>query len=268
MRRRRVIASAMLCLLLAGTTLAAADRDHGRGGRDKDRESKSEEKSNERQSRRQHSVQRSDGREGRVSGRDVVQTRREPWRDGRSSGREVVQTRREPSRDGRSGRDVVQARPEPGRIVGERWTQQRPAADARFVSRTPTPRDWRTHALRGEAQYTTWDRHRARRWQYEHRTWRARGGYHGYRIPDYRYRVVFGPRHRFRVDSCPLVIVSGYPRFYYGGYWVTFIDPWPEYWEDDWFVEDDCYVVHDYDGYYLTNVRYPSVRIAVSFTLG
>ena len=281
MRRRKVIASAMLCLLLAGTTLAAADSGHGRGDRKDDRESKSEEKSKGERSRKQRQVRRSDGSDGRVSdrsetqtrressrdgrsGRDVVQTRREPLRDGRS-GRDVVQTRREPLRDGRSGRDVIQARPEPGRIVNERWPQR--SSDARLVSRTPTPRDWRTHAVRGEAQYTTWDRHRARRWQYEHRTWRARGGYYGYRIPDYRYRVVFGPRHYFRVHSCPLVIVSGYPRFYYGGYWVTFIDPWPEYWEDDWFVQDDCYVVYDYDGYYLTNVRYPSVRIAVSFTL-
>ena len=285
MRRRKVIASATLCLLLAGTSLAVADRGNGRGDGDNDRGSKSEEKSKG-ESRRQHSTRRSEGRDGHESGREVVQTRRSDGRDWRESDREAAQSRREPSRDRYAsdreatqwrrepsretrvlGQDVMQRR-ESSRMMPERWAQERRSTDAHLVSRMPTPRDWRTHALRGEAQSYAWDGYRARRWQYEHRTWRARGGYQGYWIPDYRYRAVFGPRHYFRVDDCPLVVVSGYPRFYYAGYWVTFIDPWPEYWEDDWYAEDDCYVVHDYDGYYLTNVRHPGVRIAISFTLG
>src|SRR6185295_1453120 len=170
--------------------------------------------------------------------------------DGYAGDRRIVESRRERSGDGYAGdRRIVESRREP-RMVPERWTQQRRSSDEHLISRMATPRDWRNRAMRGEAQSTAWDGHRARRWQYEHRTWRARGGYQGYWIPDDRYRVVFGPRHRFRVDDCPLVMVSGYPRFYYGGYWVTFIDPWPEYWEDDWYAEDDCYVIHDYDGYY------------------
>jgi hypothetical protein len=229
MKRRRLIASAILCLLLAGTTLAAADSDRGRGDRRHDRGSKSE-KSREDQSRKQRSVRRGDGHDGRD--------------------RYVVETRREPSR-------VMRER-------SQRWVR----TNEHVVSRTSTPAGWHNRALRGRAQYTAWDGHRARRWGAEHRTWRARGGYDGYWIPEDHYRVVFGPRHRFRVDRCPLVIVSGYPRFYYGGYWVTFIDPWPEYWADDWFAQDDCYVIYDDDGYYLTNVRHPGVRIAVSFTLG
>jgi len=233
MKRRRLIASAMLCLLLAGTTLAAADPDRGRGDRKNDRGSKSEEKSKEDRSRKQRTVRRSDGRDGRASDRHVVETRREPARGMR-----------------------------------ERSMPRHVRTNEHVVSRTATPAGWNNRALRGQAQYAAWDGHRAQRWGTEHRTWRARGGYHGYWIPDHRYRVVFGPSHRFRVDRCPLVIVSGYPRFYYGGYWVTFIDPWPEYWEDNWFARDDCYVIYDDDGYYLTNVRHPGVRIAVSFTLG
>ena len=232
MKRRRVIVSAMLCLLLAGTTLAAADSDHGRGDRKDDRGSRSEERSKKEQSRRQRTVRQSSGRDWRTSDRQVVETRREPSRDWR----------------GRS-------------------TSRYPRTNEREVSRTATPAGWHNRAVRGQAQYAVWDEHRASRWGSEHRTWRARGGYHGYWIPNDRYRVVFGSSHRFRVDRCPLVIVSGYPRFYYGGYWVTFIDPWPEYWADDWFAMDDCYIVYVDDGYYLTNVRYPGARIAVSFTL-
>jgi hypothetical protein len=232
MKRRRLIASAMLCLLLAGTTLAAADPDRGRGDSKNDRGSKSEEKSKKEQSPKQGTVRRSDHRDVRVSDRHVVETRREP-----------------------------------SRVVRERSAPQQPRTNEHVVYRTPTPAGWQNRALRGQAQHAAWDGHRARRWGSEHRTWRARGGYQGYRIPDQRYRVVFGPSHRFRVDRCPLVIVSGYPRFYYGGYWVTFIDPWPEYWADNWFAQDDCYVIYVDDGYYMTNVRYPRVRIAVSFTL-
>jgi hypothetical protein len=226
-----VIASAILCLLLAGTTLAAAEPGQGRGDRTHDRGSRSEERSKKEQSRKR-TVRRGDDRDGRASGRHMAETRREP-----------------------------------SRAVRERSMPRRRSTDERVAWRTPTPAGWYNHALRGQAQHRVWDGHRARRWGSEHRTWRARGGYHGYWIPDHRFRVVFGPSHRFRVDRCPLVIVSGYPRFYYGGYWVTFIDPWPEYWADNWFARDDCYVIYDDDGYYLTNVRYPGVRIAVSFTL-
>jgi len=229
--------------------VAAADSDRGRGDRRNDRGSKSE-RSREDQPRKQRNVRRGDGRDGRWNDRQVVETRRD-GRDGRWGDRRVAEMRREPSRDMR-----------------ERSIRRDMRMNEHVVSRTPTPSGWYNRALRGRSQYAAWDGYRARHWGSEHRTWRARGGYHGYWIPDYRYRVVFGPRHRFRVDRCPLVVVSGYPRFYYGGYWVTFIDPWPEYWADDWFARDDCYVIYDDDGYYLTNVRHPGVRIAVSFTLG
>jgi hypothetical protein len=231
MRPRRLIASAILCLMLAGATLAAADSDRGRGDRKSDRGSRSEERS--KKERKQRTVRRGDDRDRRESDRHAVETRRER-----------------------------------SHVTRERSMARRLSGDERLVSRTRTPSGWHNRALRGRAQYTAWDGHRAQRWRSEHRSWRERGGYYGYRIPDHRYRVVYGPSHRFRVDHCPLVIVRGYPRFYHGGYWVTFIDPWPEYWADDWFARDDCYIVYADDGYYLTNVRDPGVRIAVSFTLG
>jgi hypothetical protein len=168
-----------------------------------------------------------------------------------------VETRREPARAVR----------EPAPVARERSVPRPQRANEHVATRTATPAGWQSRAVRGQAQHAAWDGHRAQRWGSEHRTWRARGGYQGYRIPNDRYRAVFGPRHRFRVDRYPLVIVSGYPRFYYGGYWVTLIDPWPEYWAGNWYAQDDCYVTYVDDGYYLTNAQYPSVRIAVSFTL-
>jgi hypothetical protein len=109
-----------------------------------------------------------------------------------------------------------------------------------------------------------WQEHRAHNWQSEHRDWQQRGGYSGYRIPDDRYRGHFGQDHWFRIHSYPFELYGGYPRFQYGGFWFGFMDPWPEYWSDDWYDNDDVYVVYSDDGYYLYNRRYPQDRIAIT----
>ena len=100
-------------------------------------------------------------------------------------------------------------------------------------------------------------------WQQQHRDWQQRGGYHGYRIPEDRYRAEFGRPHMFRIYSYPVEFVSGYPRFQYGGYWVQLFDPWPEAWAPDWYDTDDVYIDYMNDGYYLFDPRYPGVAIAV-----
>jgi hypothetical protein len=43
------------------------------------------------------------------------------------------------------------------------------------------------------------------------------------------------------------------------------LDPWPEYWAENWYSNDDVYIDYDYDdeGYYLYNRRYPDVRLAL-----
>ena len=71
---------------------------------------------------------------------------------------------------------------------------------------------------------------RAGSWNNDHRTWGQRGGYNGYRVPEDRFRLYFGGNHFFRIGGLPMVFVGGYPRFQYDGYWVTFVDPWPEAW--------------------------------------
>jgi hypothetical protein len=109
-----------------------------------------------------------------------------------------------------------------------------------------------------------WQDHRAQHWQGEHRGWRERGGYRGYRIPEDRFRAHFGRAHCFRVHRNPIIVVDGYPRFQYVGFWFSLVDPWPEYWSRTWYETDDVYVDYVNDGYYLYNRRDPKVAIAIN----
>ena len=74
--------------------------------------------------------------------------------------------------------------------------------------------------------------------------------------------VYFGSQHWFRMRSLPTMYM-GYPRFEYGGYSFLLVDPWPEYWAENWYSADDVYIDYD-DGYYLYNRRYPDVRLAIT----
>jgi hypothetical protein len=116
-------------------------------------------------------------------------------------------------------------------------------------------------------QQSAWREHRSRHWDSDHRTWRQRGGYRGYRVPAERFRGYLGPSHRFRIYGLPFLVVGGYPRFQYEGYWFSPVDPWPEYWGNDWYDNDDVYVNYVDNGYYLYNSRYPSVAIAISISM-
>jgi len=119
------------------------------------------------------------------------------------------------------------------------------------------------HRQEGE-QRAAWTDHRAHNWKSEHRDWKERGGYNGYRIPEDRYRGYFGAEHSFRIYTYPVEIVGGDPRFQYGGFWFSAVDPWPEYWSANWYDNDDVYITYADDGYYLYNRRYPQDRIAIS----
>ena len=92
-------------------------------------------------------------------------------------------------------------------------------------------------------------------------------GYKGYRIPDNRYPAISVRLTPSAFDSYRVVIVGGYPRFQYGGYWFSLVDPWPEYWSNNWYDNDDVHIDYAGDGYYLYNRRYPRDRIAVSVYL-
>lgn len=201
---------------------------------------------------------------------------------------------RQPKQDHQSeqGRPAREARPAPGaeriqdrgaqprpRGWDESHPQQRPPTgrehpaqdrEARTQTR-PSPRQAPARRSAGPVQrqreanhQTVWQAHRAGNWQAEHRTWQDRGGYQGYRIPEARYRRHFGSSFGFRMFSFPLVVVGGFPRFQYEGFWFSVIDPWPEYWSIDWYGEDDLYIEYSGDGYYLHNRSHPMDRIAIS----
>jgi hypothetical protein len=112
-----------------------------------------------------------------------------------------------------------------------------------------------------------WQQHRAHSWQSEHRSWGDRGGYDGYRIPDNRFHGYFGHDHGFRIFGLSLETYGNYPRFQYDGFWFVLLDPWPEYWSDDWYENDDVYIDYSDDGYYLYNRRHPGIGIAISVEL-
>ena len=81
------------------------------------------------------------------------------------------------------------------------------------------------------------------------------------RIPDDRFHSNFGHEHVF-VISQP-VMVEGYSRFQYGGYWFGFVQPWPV----EWYYTDDVYVDYIDGGYYLCNPYYPGARVSISVVL-
>ena len=116
-------------------------------------------------------------------------------------------------------------------------------------------------------EQSAWQQHRASNWQSDHRTWQQRGGYHGYHIPDDRFLGYFGSDHGFRISGLPFLVVGGFPRFQYQGYWFSAVDPWPEYWGDDWYNTDDVYVVYTDSGYYLYDRRYPNAGVAISISM-
>lgn len=108
---------------------------------------------------------------------------------------------------------------------------------------------------------------KAGNWSSDHKTWQQRGGYNGYRIPDARFSLYFGREHHFRISGLPLLFVGGFPRFQYDGYWITFVDPWPDNWPPDWYETDDIYLDYTDDGYYLYDANYPGIGIAVTVSM-
>jgi hypothetical protein len=63
-----------------------------------------------------------------------------------------------------------------------------------------------------------------------------------------------------------MAFVGGYPRFQYDGYWVTFVDPWPETWAPTWYQTDDVYLDYTDDGYYVYDRMHSGMGIAVTIS--
>jgi len=177
--------------------------------------------------------------------------RGKPERHAAASERQAQAGRRQDQEHDRSAKHQQQARQQAGR----RAEQQRKNRSAQ--QRTSVQR----------RQQAAWQGGRAHHWESEHRTWQQRGGYRGYRVPDGRFHGRYGQEHGFRIHTLPVRYVGGHRRFHYGGYWFGLVDPWSEYWSNDWYESDDVYVDYSNDGYYLYNRRHPSDRIAIRFYL-
>ena len=81
------------------------------------------------------------------------------------------------------------------------------------------------------------------------------------RIPDDRFRSNFGSGHNFRMGNP--VLVGGYSRFQYSGFWFGFVQPWPA----GWYYTDDVYIDYVDGGYYMYNPYYPGARFSISVVI-
>jgi hypothetical protein len=81
------------------------------------------------------------------------------------------------------------------------------------------------------------------------------------RIPDERFRSHFGRGHEFRMGNP--VMVSGYSRFQYGGYWFGYVQPWPA----GWYYTDEFYIDYVDGGYFMYNPYYPGTRFAITVVI-
>ena len=81
------------------------------------------------------------------------------------------------------------------------------------------------------------------------------------RIPDERFHANFGESHTFVINEP--VMVGGYSRFQYGGFWFGFVQPWP----DGWYYTDNVYVDFIDGEYVLINPYYPGVQVGISVVL-
>jgi hypothetical protein len=177
----------------------------------------------------------------------------------------------------RWGGDRGSTRRETDRRDYSRGNYSRPDTDRRDYSRGDYSRGGHSRGDYGRSSdgygsrshdRSSWLRFRARNFHSERRSWRQRGGYRGYRLPNSYFHSHFGRNRWFRANTLQFVFVSGNPYFDYDDYRFTMLDPYPEYWGDDWYHEDDLYVDHYDDGYYLCNRRYPDrPGVAISISL-
>jgi len=170
-----------------------------------------------------------------------------------NSGRQEQARPSQPSenRGGGGGRETASGRPQQN--GGSQQNAQRARSYA-AAKRVPQAQE-----------RTIFQQRRASNWGADHRDWRSRGGYVGFRIPDARFGLYFGRAHYFHLWGLPMVYVGGYPEFQYQGYWFELLDPVPPDLAPDWYQSDQVYIDWDpdYGGYYLYDASHPDERLAV-----
>ena len=244
MKTSRIAPVATLALVFGFVALACAAQD--RPSNDKDHP-KQDNRQQQARPEQQHAQQQHSQQHGR------------PPTSGRPPSRSSEATRHSTGRSSRG-------RPRNSRI-GPTTRPQNHTADNRGAPRPQQNQDRGAQEQGRGVQQTAWQQHSASNWQSDHRTWQQRGGYHGYRVPDARFRGYFGSGHAFLIRGLPFMVVGGFPRFQYNGYWLSVVDPWPQQWGNDWYDNDQVYVDYADGGYYLYNRSYPGVGIAVSISM-
>ncbi|MFZ0633305.1 MAG: hypothetical protein WA399_03910 [Acidobacteriaceae bacterium] len=255
MKTSGITRTAILSLLLGSVALACAAQDRPSDSKDKDHPKQDN-------AHQQARPQAKPGEQHAQQSRPSTEQRQPAHHEqqAKQSSQRVEQPRKADDPRQASQRQVSQQQRSTVSKQQEHVRQQRSAAPAEQS---------RTHESQAQqhVQQAAWQQHRAGNWQSDHRTWQQRGGYHGYRIPDDRFRGYFGPDHGFRIQGLPFMVVGGYPRFQYDGYWLSVVDPWPADWGNDWYDNDQVYVGYVDNGYYLYNRSYPGVGIAVSISM-
>ncbi len=219
-----------------------------------------------REGRPEHQEARQDRREARPERQEAHQERREARPAPRDERLERRGDNRGPQEQRRESR--LPGRPQPyaqprGNSQNHGNLNASPFRSRGQAQTWERNRGWRNEGAWGA--HSTWREHRARTWESEHRSWAHRGGYGGYIIPDSQFRLHYGPERWFRIRTRPMIHL-GYPRFRYGNYWFLMVDPWPEFWSDSWYANDDVYIDYN-DGYYLHNRRHPGIALAISVSL-
>jgi hypothetical protein len=238
MKRVAVIGTAALLLILGATPFGYAQEETGKQGKQQqqDRNNQNQQRGQQQQEEQNRSQQRG--------------AQQQQEEQNRSQQRGAQQQQQDQNRQQQQQRAQQQQQDQNRQQVPRQQQANRTSEQER-------------RGKQGE-QRAVWQEHRARSFQSEHRTWQQRGGYNGSRIPEDRYQGYFGPDHAFRIYSYPVAVIGGYPRFQYGGFWFSVLDPWPEYWSDNWYDDDDMYIDYSGVGYYMYNRRYPRDRIAIS----
>jgi hypothetical protein len=113
------------------------------------------------------------------------------------------------------------------------------------------------HPVRGNPQQT------AHYEQAHFRRYQPARGERVARIPDAQFNAHFGRGHRFHIG--PPMMVGGFPRFQYSGFWFVLEEPWPNYWGYD---SDDFYVMFTDGNYWLCNYDDPGVQIELVVIAG
>jgi hypothetical protein len=263
MKQIGVIGTAALLLLLGITAPARArqeKQDEKAKPAKQERQAKPEKQHQAKPPQQQHQQQQAKGQQDQQrQQRQQQDSAKQQQQANRQQDQQRQQRQQDTSARQRQQRDNSAKQQQQANRQQDQQRQQRQQRDNRSAQQR-SPEQVRV-------QQVAWQGDRAHSWQSEHHTWQQRGGYNGYRVPDDRFRGYYGQGHRFRIDVLPVRYVGGQRRFQYGGYWFGLVDPWPEYWSNDWYDSDDVYVDYYGDGYYLFNRRYPGDRIAISFYL-